>query len=564
MSDTSQTQTEMLTAEPGKSPISPKALVGLIVTMGLLGAAWYGTFARIWVQWFPAWWMRDLPLMDRMTGGDSYYTHGPLVPVISLAVAIYIYTRVGVPVKRTPGSTLLGWCVLGFFLLTHLLFTFASVTFASGFALLGVIAGLVMVWGGRPLLKAYALPIALLFFMVPLPLAWIDGINFELKLFATKSALWLAIHVFKIPAVVDGSFVLLSPDIDGLPKTLVVENVCGGLRSIIALTYFAALFAALCRMSGAWRWFLLLMAFPVAIACNVARITSLIVAAHHLGTDAAGEHGWFHDLSGILVFGLALAFMFLIESAVLMAGRVLKRNWTDARLLGYLNTIQGQPGVALKTLRPVVLVILFVAGGLSLYWNGRPEPKPMGGIAKQSLPAEVQLQDTPYLSSELVLEDQVLAILETDDYYYRRFSPQSAVLNQGFDLLIVFSKNNRRGTHSPELCIQGSGERILSKGPVSVRLESDPPQTFEMREVVSQDSRRTVYYLYIFKSGDSYTTNYTWQQATILMHGLLNRDAGGALIRLTVPVQDDDLESARALAQDAAAHLMPIIDQNLP
>ena len=110
-----------------------------------------------------------------------------------------------------------------------------------------------------------------------------------------------------------------------------IENVCGGLRSIIALTFFAALFAALCRAKGLWRWFLLLMAFPVAIACNVARITSLIIAAHHIGTDAAGEHGWFHDLSGILVFALALAFMFLLESAVLLLGKLLKRDWSDAR-----------------------------------------------------------------------------------------------------------------------------------------------------------------------------------------------------------------------------------------
>ena len=544
--------------------LSTRAVVGLLITLLLLGAAWYGTFTRIWVQWFPAWWMRDLPLLDRLTGGDSYYTHGPLVPVVSLAVAYYIYTRVGAPAGRTRLSSVTGWAVFGFFLMTHLLFTFASVTFASGFALLGVVAGLVMIWGGRPLLKAYALPIALLFFMVPLPLAWIDGINFELKVFATKSALWLAIHVFQVPAVVDGSFVLLAPEADGLPKTLVIENVCGGLRSIIALTYFAALFAALCRISGAWRWFLLVMAFPVAIACNVARITSLIVAAHHIGTDAAGEHGWFHDLSGVLVFALALAFMFLLESAVLLAGKVLKRDWSDARLLGYLNLIHGDKGRMPGTLNPAVLAALVLSAGMSLYWFNQSEPTPMGGLAGEVLPTHVQLGDATYSSDELALDDKVLAILETDDYVYRRFTPELGNDQLRFDLLIVFSKNNRRGTHSPELCIQGSGERILSKGPVSVGQDGPDGEPWAMREVVSQDNRRMVYYLYVFKSGDAYTTNYTLQQATILLHGLLRRDSAGALIRLTVPVEDDDLESARALARDAASRLMPIIDQKLP
>ena len=131
--------------------------------------------------------------------------------------------------------------------------------------------------------------------------------------------------------------------------------------------------------------------------------------------------------------------------------------------------------------------------------------------------------------------------------------------------MIVFSKNNRRGTHSPELCIQGSGEKIVSKGPITIDTGlSSGDDSLGMREVVSQDGRRMVYYLYVFKSGDSYTTNYTRQQATILLHGLLRREAVGALIRLTVTVQDEDLDAARELARDAAAQLMPIIDENLP
>ncbi len=565
MNESDSPQPQALTGGPA-APLSPRVLAGLLVSIALLCLAWYGTFSRVWMQWFPAWWRRDTPLLDRLTGGDSYYTHGPLVPVVSLAVAVYIYTRVGAPAKRTNASNLLGWAVFTFFLLTHLLFTFASVTFASGFALLGVLAGLVMVWGGRPMFRAYALPIALLFFMVPLPLAWIDGINFELKVFATKAALWLATHLFSVPAVVDGSYVLLAPDVAGEPKTLVIENVCGGLRSIIALTYFAALFAALCRAKGFWRWFLLLMAFPVAIACNVARITSLIVAAHHLGTDAAGEHGWFHDLSGILVFALALAFMFLIESAVLLVGRLLKRDWSDARLLGYLNSVKHEAGTSPRTSHPAALVLLVAAAGLSLYWTNRPEPMPMGGLAAEVLPRKIELNQATYTGSELELEDKVLAILETDDYVYRRFTAESGRDNPNFDLLIVFSKNNRRGTHSPELCIQGSGERILSKGPVDIdagdAIAGGGP--LGMREVVSQDSRRTVYYLYVFKSGDAYTTNYTLQQATILLHGLLQRDSAGALIRITVPVRDDDLDAARKLAHEAATRLMPVIDENLP
>jgi len=554
-----------LTAVKQRGGLGARVWLGLIVSTALIAVAWYGTFSRIWQQWFPSWWRLDTPLLERLTGGDSYYTHGPIVPVVSLAIAFYIYTRVGAPTDRTRGWSMLGWLVFGFFLLSHLLFTFASVTFASGFSLLGVIAGLVLIWGGRSLGRAYLLPIVLLFFMVPLPLAWIDGINFELKLVASRAALWLVIHVFSVPAVVDGSYVLLSPDTDGLPKTLVIENVCGGLRSIIALTYFAALFAVTCRASGLWRWFLLLMALPVAIGCNVARITGLIVAAHHLGVDAAGEHGWFHDLSGLLVFALALVAMFALESLILFVGRVLKRDWSDARLLGFLTTLTPEPDGRPRTTHPVALTALVIAAALSSYWVARPDPMPMGGIAYQAIPKDITLGDAAYVGSDLVLEDKVLAILETDDYVYRRFAPETNTKTggtSGFDLLIVFSKNNRRGTHSPELCIQGSGEQIVSKGLVDVPATGADP--WPMREVVSQSGQRMVYYLYTFKSGHSYTTSYTKQQAAILFNGIVQRDSAGALIRLTVVVRDGDLESARRVARDAAVGLMPIIDKNLP
>ncbi len=561
MSDEPKPNTQAsVAAESGLPTLSPRLWLGVLLSAGLMALAWYGTFSRIWMQWFPAWWQRDTPLLDRLTGGDSYYTHGPLVPAVSFALALFIYTQLGAPSERTRRSSTLGWAVFGFFLLTHLLFTFASVTFASGFALIGVMVGIVLIWGGWPLARAYALPIALLLFMVPLPLAWIDGINFELKLLASKAALWLATHAFGVPAVVDGSYVLLSPDSDGLPKTLVIENVCGGLRSIIALTYFAALFAALCRVTGLWRWLLLVLALPVAIACNIARITGLIVAAHHLGIQAAGEHGWFHDLSGILVFALALAMMFALEAAILLLGRLLERSWSDARLLGYLKGIRSEPGARPRTLSPATVCCLVVAAGLSAYWVNRPEPKPVSALAQQAIPQTVQIADTHYDSAELNLQDKVLAILETDDYIYRRFTADRG--GAGFDLLIVFSKNNRRGTHSPELCIQGNGEKIVSKGQVTVDAARETP--LAMREVVSQAGRRTVYYLYVFKCGDTYTTNYTLQQATILLNGLLHRDAGGALIRFTVNVPGQNVDAARELAQQAAARLMPVIDQKLP
>ena len=106
---------------------------------------------------------------------------------------------------------------------------------------------------------------------------------------------------------------------------------------MISLTFFAALFALVCRVKGFWRVFMLLCAVPVAVLCNVIRITSLNVVGHYYGTDMAGEHSTFHGMSGIAVFGLALGIMFGLEWVIIRLSHYFNANWVDDRLLGYLD-----------------------------------------------------------------------------------------------------------------------------------------------------------------------------------------------------------------------------------
>ena len=86
---------------------------------------------------------------------------------------------------------------------------------------------------------------------------------------------------------------------------------------MISLTFFASLFALVCRLRGGWRWVLLLMAVPIAIASNVVRIASLDMVASKYGVDAAGEESWFHGFSGLAVFAVALAILFGLEWSII-------------------------------------------------------------------------------------------------------------------------------------------------------------------------------------------------------------------------------------------------------
>jgi len=66
------------------------------------------------------------------------------------------------------------------------------------------------------------------------------------------------------------------------------------------------------------RFILFLLAFPIAIAANVLRISSIISFAHFYDVKAAT--GWYHDISSPIFF--FLAFLVVILIAWLMKLRI--------------------------------------------------------------------------------------------------------------------------------------------------------------------------------------------------------------------------------------------------
>jgi len=487
------------------------------------------------------------------------------VPLVSLIIAFFIHRRVGAPVHRTTFSNVAGWVVLLGSLLLQIVAMQAGVMFASGFALIGVLLGLTVVWGGWPLLRAYWLPIVFLVFMVPLPMSYIADLNFRLKTIAGGAAVWMTNHVFGVPANMDGSNVHLLPGPDGEPKTLVVENVCSGLRSLISLVCFAALFALICRAKGFWRIVMLALAVPVAVLCNILRITSLNLVAHYKDIEAAGPESTFHNMSGLFVFALALGLLFGFEQLILWLGKVMKKDWADARPLGYLEAIpRGLTGLP-AIMRAGTLIALAIVAGLSVMLSIQPPMQNRGAEARQAVPMAVTLGSAPFSAFDFELDAKTLAILETNDYACRRYTDTTRN-SRTFDLLIVFSPDNRKGTHPPEVCLTGAGEEVVEK-----RLQDVPVQRVgdvEFRELITQRGANYSYHLYTYKCGNSYTPGFFTQQVRIFLNGLLRRNAAGALIHITVPIQlprtDEGTEEARQLALASAKALMQPIDEKLP
>lgn len=264
-------------------------LLVLTVFFGIL-MAW--TFSNIWIRW---------------NNPNGYYQHGPLIFPISIAVAFLIVRKNGLAMFSTRSSRGWGMLLVIGALLIHLACMFARVTFVSGFMLVPLYAGSMLYLGGWPMLRTLWFPIVFLSFMIPLPDITIYNINFHLKLFAADASTGI-VNLLGVPVFGKGSEIFLTGD-----KHLMVDDMCGGLRSLISLMAFATLFSYACRVRGYKRWALFFSAVPIAVAANIVRITVLIIVAHFYGTKLTSPGGWVHDSMGLLVFVFAFCLMFAEE-----------------------------------------------------------------------------------------------------------------------------------------------------------------------------------------------------------------------------------------------------------
>ena len=240
-----------------------------------------------------------ISMAQRFTAADSYYSHGFLVPLVS----IYFIWQ-----KRKKLRTLLpvssskfGLILLSAGLLLHFASTALKINFGSYASLPIVLGGLVLYLFGKKITREILSPLAFLIFMIPLPTVTIITITFKMKILTARIASGI-VNMVGIPAIRDGSTIYLPRDF------LIVGDPCSGLRSLISLLALGAIFAQLIPGSRVKKSILFLSTIPIAIISNASRIVLLLLVTYIYGKEAA--MGFFHDFSGMLVF--AFAFIGLI------------------------------------------------------------------------------------------------------------------------------------------------------------------------------------------------------------------------------------------------------------
>lgn len=191
------------------------------------------------------------------------------------------------------------------------LIAFALLLHVAGFAIqqsrvsvvgfyLGVYALIGAVWGWS-MLRATFFPCFLFVFCVPLG-TLAETITFPLRMIATAITAGISQVVFGIALIRNGTQIF---DAAGEFR-YEVAAACGGLRSLTATVALAAIYSFM-SLERPWkRLLMILSAFPLAVAGNVLRLTTIILAAEAFGQKAGN---WVHDNSILSLLPYIPAFL---------------------------------------------------------------------------------------------------------------------------------------------------------------------------------------------------------------------------------------------------------------
>jgi exosortase len=232
---------------------------------------------------------------DWMT--DDNASHGFFVPLVS-GYLIWLQKSDLSEAKVEPANT--GFTVALAAVTMLILGDIASERYVTRLSILVALAGCILFWLGRGVLRRLLAPLCYLLFMIPLPAIVLNAVTMPLKLLVSAISV-STLRLLGIPVLREGSIIML-PNI-----SLEVVEACSGLRSLESLLAFAAAYALIFQKSAAGRTLLIAAAVPIAIFANIVRVVVTGLLARGMGASAA--EGFFHESAGIAVFILALAML---------------------------------------------------------------------------------------------------------------------------------------------------------------------------------------------------------------------------------------------------------------
>lgn len=263
-----------------------------LLLMPALGATWLALLTALLF-------LNPLIWLAREWQDNPYYEHGPLVPLVSVALAALALPCL---LRSAPSRTWLGPILLVSGLALRVIAASEGSDFLGALALLVVLAGIAAWCFGAMGLHALAFPLGYLLFAIPMP--FMDDLGFYFQRLSTILSTLLT-RLIRIPATYQGAEI-------SLPNaTFIVGVQCSGLYSTVTLTALGLLFLRMLDLRSTRRKLALLAAIPlIAIIANVIRLSSILAVAHLQSSEMAINY--YHNWAATVFWLLAMLLLFAL------------------------------------------------------------------------------------------------------------------------------------------------------------------------------------------------------------------------------------------------------------
>ena len=448
---------------------------------------------------------------------DENYSHGFLVPLIA---GYFLWQRWPELKTRVIKPDGLGLLVIILGLLQLLLGWLATEYFTMRSSLIVLLAGLVLYWFGWEILKAMALPLGFLIFMVPIPYIIYDMAAFPLKLFVTKVSVAF-LQMMGVVVMREGNIIIFPT------TTLEVADACSGIRSLISLLALAVAYAFFVQTSTCRRWVIIVSAVPIAIATNALRVIGTGFLAQWWGAKAA--EGFFHEFAGMVVFVLAMALLVTVGALVKGKNRDKREDdETKGELAG--------SGERINNVKFITVYLFLFAAIIFLYTHtdtAVPVNRPFSQFPVQT--------GSWRMSTQFEFSENILNVLKATDYVSRQYKgADGATVN----LYIGYHGGGKESgeIHSPKHCLPGSGWLELSSKRGTL---TTPNGTLNLVRAVYQNGTTKELFLYWFQVQERSISNEYSLKLAQIVNSILYRRRDASFIRVSVPFEQDE---ARAMA----------------
>jgi EpsI family protein len=206
-----------------------------------------------------------------------------------------------------------------------------------------------------------------------------------------------------------------------------------------------------------------------------------------------------------------------------------------------------------------VLTLVLVVQATLFYAASRGEKVHEG---KQLAFFPVQIQNWQMVQ-EVPIEQEVLDQLKADDTLNRMYvNAQSRI---AVNLFVAYFKTQRTGQspHSPKNCLPGSGWEPTATGYAEVQVEGEPQPIRINRYVVSHGEEKNVV-LYWYQSPRRVIASEFSAKLWLVMDSIRYRRSDTALVRVSIPVRQNDEPGATRLGVAFVESVFPVLKHYLP